>query len=61
MNIILPDASVKNLPENATGFDAAQSIGPRLAKEALAIKVNGVLTRPCGAASRQCPYSGHNL
>jgi len=43
MNIILPDASVKNLPKNATGFDAAQSIGPRLAKEALAIKVNGKL------------------
>ena len=43
MNIILPDNSVKSLPENATGIDAAQSIGPRLAKEALAIKVNGKL------------------
>jgi threonyl-tRNA synthetase len=48
MNIILPDNSVKNLPENATGIDAAQSIGPRLAKEALAIKVNG---RPCDLAA----------
>lgn len=43
MNIILPDNSIKSLPEKATGFDAAQSIGPRLAKEALAIKVNGKL------------------
>ena len=44
MNIILPDGSVKSLPENATGVDAAQSIGPRLAKEALAIKVNDTLS-----------------
>jgi len=43
MNIILPDNSVKVLPENSTGFDLAASIGPRLAKDALAIKVNGAL------------------
>lgn len=43
MNIVLPDTSSKSLPEKATGLDAAQSIGPRLAKEALVIKVNGKL------------------
>jgi threonyl-tRNA synthetase len=42
MNIVLPDSSTKTLPDNATGLDVAQSIGQRLAKEALAINVNGV-------------------
>jgi threonyl-tRNA synthetase len=41
MNSILPDNSIKVLPDNSTGLDLAQSIGPRLAKEALAVKVNG--------------------
>jgi threonyl-tRNA synthetase len=43
MNIILPDNSVKVLPDTSTGLNLAQSIGPRLAKEALAVKVNGAL------------------
>jgi len=41
MDIFLPDGSVKMLADGATGFDAAQAISPRLAKEALAVKVNG--------------------
>jgi len=44
MDVYLPDGSVKALADRATGFDAAQAISPRLAKDALAIKVNGVLT-----------------
>jgi threonyl-tRNA synthetase len=44
MNIVLPDTSSKDLPENATGFDAAKSIGPKLAKDALALKINGKLS-----------------
>jgi threonyl-tRNA synthetase len=43
MNIVLPDKSLKSLPDNATGFDLARAISPRLAKEAVAAKVNNVL------------------
>jgi threonyl-tRNA synthetase len=37
----LPDGSPLELPEGATGADAARAIGPRLAADALAIKVDG--------------------
>ncbi len=40
MNIVLPDKSVRTMPDGATGFDLAKTISPRLAKEALAAKVN---------------------
>jgi threonyl-tRNA synthetase len=41
MNITLPDGSIKELPKGSTGLDLAASIGPGLAKAALAIVVNG--------------------
>ena len=41
--ITLPDASVREFDGPLTGFEIAQSIGPRLAKDALAIKVDGAL------------------
>ena len=41
--IHLPDQSIKELPEGATGETLAASIGPRLAQSALAIKVAGRL------------------
>ena len=41
MNVQLPDGSVKDVPENATVADVAASIGKRLAKDAVAGKVNG--------------------
>src|SRR5215212_999396 len=41
MNVQLPDGSVKDVPENATVADVAASIGKRLAKDAIAGKVNG--------------------
>jgi threonyl-tRNA synthetase len=41
MNIILPDGSHKALAEGATALDCAAAISPRLAKDALAAKVNG--------------------
>jgi threonyl-tRNA synthetase len=41
MNVQLPDGSVKEVPENATILDVASAIGKRLAKDALAGKVNG--------------------
>ena len=37
----LPDGSTKELDEGATGADLAASIGSRLAKDAVAIKVDG--------------------
>jgi len=41
MNVQLPDGSIREVPENATVADVAASIGRRLAKDALAGKVNG--------------------
>jgi threonyl-tRNA synthetase len=41
MNVQLPDGSIREVPENATVADVAASIGRRLAKDAIAGKVNG--------------------
>jgi threonyl-tRNA synthetase len=41
MNVMLPDGKRLELPEGATGADAAAAIGPGLARAALAVKVNG--------------------
>jgi len=41
--ITLPDGSVREFDRPVTGADVAAAIGPRLAKDALAIKVSGVL------------------
>ena len=41
--ITLPDGSVRDFDGPVTGAAVAVAIGPRLAKDALAIKVNGVL------------------
>ena len=41
MNVQLPDGSIREVPENATVADVAASIGKRLAKDAIAGKVNG--------------------
>jgi threonyl-tRNA synthetase len=49
INVHLPDQSLRELPEGATGLDLARSIGPRLLEAALAMRVNGALqdlTRP---------------
>jgi len=37
----LPDGSVKSVPEGTTGYEIAKGISPRLAKEALAVTVDG--------------------
>src|ERR1044071_6597696 len=39
--IALPDGSVKEMPEGSTPADVAAAIGPRLAKAALAARVDG--------------------
>src|SRR5437016_7754636 len=41
MQVELPDGSKKDVPDDATVADVAASIGKRLAKDAIAGKVNG--------------------
>ena len=41
MKVILPDESELELPEGATGLDAARAIGPRLAEQAVLVRSNG--------------------
>jgi threonyl-tRNA synthetase len=41
LTVKLPDDSALELEQGATGADAAAAIGPRLAKDALAVRVNG--------------------
>ena len=41
INIILPDNSVKTFDHEPTALEVAMSIGPRLGKETLGVKVNG--------------------
>jgi threonyl-tRNA synthetase len=43
LSLKLPDGSALNLDQGATGADAAAAIGKRLAKDALAVKADGVL------------------
>src|SRR6266542_649892 len=41
MKVVLPDSPEVELPEGATGLDAAAAIGPRLAQDAVLIRSNG--------------------
>jgi threonyl-tRNA synthetase len=41
MKVVLPDKSELELPEGATGLDAARAIGPKLAEEAVLVRSNG--------------------
>jgi threonyl-tRNA synthetase len=41
VKVILPDDSELDLPKGATGLDAARAIGPKLAEEAVLVRVNG--------------------
>ncbi len=43
LQITMPDGSARSYPEGVTGRQIAESISPRLAKEAVAIKVDGVV------------------
>ncbi len=42
MEINLPDGSSKALESGSNGYDLAKSIGPRLAKSAVAVSINGI-------------------
>ncbi len=55
MKVTLPDATELELPDGATGLDAARAIGPKLAEQAVLVKADGVaqdirLPLPGGAA-----------
>jgi threonyl-tRNA synthetase len=41
VRVILPDSSELELPDGATGLDAARAIGPKLAEEAVGVRVDG--------------------
>src|SRR3954452_24907686 len=43
MHVTLPDGTQLELPDGASGLDAAAAIGPRLAKSAAAVEVDGEL------------------
>lgn len=41
MNVVLPDGTKLELPDGATGLDAARAIGPKLAEQAVLVRSNG--------------------
>src|SRR5215210_218912 len=43
MRVVLPDNSELELPDGATGLDAARAIGPKLAEQAVLVRANGAV------------------
>jgi threonyl-tRNA synthetase len=43
MKVVLPDTTELELPDGATGLDAARAIGPRLAEQAVLVRSNGAV------------------
>ena len=43
MKVVLPDRSELELPDGATGLDAARAIGPKLAEQAVLLRSNGAV------------------
>jgi threonyl-tRNA synthetase len=43
MRVVLPDSTELELPDGATGLDAARAIGPKLAEQAVLVRQNGVV------------------
>ena len=43
MKVVLPDQSELELPDGASGLDAARAIGPKLAEQAVLVRANGVV------------------
>ncbi|HWQ22526.1 MAG TPA: threonine--tRNA ligase [Gaiellaceae bacterium] len=41
MKVVLPDSTELELPEGATGLDAARALGPKLAEQAVLVRVDG--------------------
>src|SRR5438094_5925432 len=46
MKVVLPDTSELDLPDGATGLDAANAIGPKLAEQAVLVPSNGRVQDP---------------
>ena len=57
MKITLPDDSIKELPAGATGLDVALSIGPGLAKSAIAVNIDGMQKDLCDPIDGDCSLS----
>jgi threonyl-tRNA synthetase len=43
MKVVLPDQTELELPDGATGLDAARAIGPKLAEQAVLVRANGAV------------------
>ncbi len=43
MKVVLPDSTELELPDGATGLDAARAIGPKLAEQAVLVRSNGAV------------------
>ena len=43
MKVVLPDGTELELPDGATGLDAARAIGPKLAEQAVLVRSNGAV------------------
>jgi threonyl-tRNA synthetase len=43
MKVLLPDSTELELPDGATGLDAARAIGPKLAEQAVLVRSNGAV------------------
>jgi threonyl-tRNA synthetase len=41
VKVVLPDGKALDLPDGATGLDAARAIGPKLAEQAVLVRANG--------------------
>ena len=41
VKVVLPDATELELPDGASGLDAARAIGPKLAEQAVLVRANG--------------------
>ena len=61
MNVVLPDNSELELPEGATGLDAARKIGSKLAEQAVLGRSNGSVQdlRPAVAGRPADPLPDH--
>ncbi len=57
LRITLPDGSVKEFPAPVTPLDVARSIGPGLAKAAVAAKINGKLSDLSTTLEHDCSLS----
>ena len=57
MKVVLPDNSQLELPDGASGLDAARAIGPKLAEQAVLIKADGRLQDLRRAACRRAGRS----